>query len=187
MIIVLMGRMASGKTTVAKRLEEFGYSRIPQATTRPKREDEVDRKDYIFLSTEEYEERERLGLFAESNEFKTVFGPWKYGSFAVDYALDLNRCIVLNNFAVMQLILGGFRDKIFIVWLDPPEEVIMRRAFDRGDNVAEVARRCAAESLEYQKVEANHIYDLRITEDKPVEYIVQDILDGLEAFEIGAL
>ena len=184
MIIALIGRMASGKTTVAKRLADFGYPRFPQATTRPQRDGEVDGEDYIFLTEEQFLERERLGLFAESQTFKSTFGEWRYGSLKANYILDQNSCVVLNNFAVKQLLLNGYRGKIFIVWLDPPEEVLMRRALSRGDPVNEVARRCASESIEYQTIEVNHLYDLRIMEDKPVEYIVQDILDGIENWQI---
>ena len=46
-LIVLCGYSGSGKTTIANVLQEkYGYHRIITYTTRPKREQEVNGKDY---------------------------------------------------------------------------------------------------------------------------------------------
>ena len=65
--LVLSAPSGAGKTTLVKRLlAEFphiGYS--VSCTTRQPREGEVDGKDYIFLSREEFEQRRLKGYFAE--------------------------------------------------------------------------------------------------------------------------
>ena len=53
MIIVLVGKTASGKTTVANELcKHHGYKRIVTYTTRPMRKNEVQDVDYHFISDE---------------------------------------------------------------------------------------------------------------------------------------
>ena len=64
MIIVLVGKTASGKTTVANELcKNHGYKRIITYTTRPMRENEIQDVDYHFISDEQFNE------MVENNEF----------------------------------------------------------------------------------------------------------------------
>ena len=76
--LVLSAPSGAGKTTLVKRLlAEFphiGYS--VSCTTRQPRQGEVDGKDYIFLSHEEFEQRRVQGYFAEWAEVHGNFnGP----------------------------------------------------------------------------------------------------------------
>ena len=72
--LVLSAPSGAGKTTLVKRLlAEFphiGYS--VSCTTRQPRQGEVDGKDYIFLSHEEFEQRRVQGYFAEWAELAPV-------------------------------------------------------------------------------------------------------------------
>jgi guanylate kinase len=80
-IVVLSGPSGSGKSTIVREL-------IPQspiqlmlsvsATTRPKRHDEVDGRDYYFLSHEEFKRRLAEGQFLEFAEVHST-GNW-YGT-----------------------------------------------------------------------------------------------------------
>ena len=185
MIIVLVGRMCSGKSSVAKQLSAMGYPQFPQMTTRPPRLGEINGQDYIFVDDETFEQQKKLGLLAEFCSFQAAISdkPWWYGSHTVDYIQNRNSCVVLNNYSVSQLILNGYRKNIFIVWLDPPEDILMNRALQRGDCALEIARRSAVERQEYRSFEENYMYDLRIHDDKPAECIATDILRSLNEFE----
>ena len=65
--LVISAPSGAGKTTLVQRLmqefPQFGYS--VSCTTRQPRQGEVDGKDYIFLSREEFELRRAQGHFAE--------------------------------------------------------------------------------------------------------------------------
>lgn len=70
-LIVFSGPSGSGKTSIVKALlnkypDLFGFS--VSATTREKRENETDRKDYYFISKEEFEKKIRDGEFIEWEE-----------------------------------------------------------------------------------------------------------------------
>lgn len=62
MLFVLLGPSGSGKTTQAKKLAELpDFRKIITATTRPKRAEEKDGRDYYFLSDELYDEKLNRG------------------------------------------------------------------------------------------------------------------------------
>ena len=55
-MIILCGKTASGKSTIAKKIEEINSSGMKQIityTSRPPREGEVDGEDYYFITEEE--------------------------------------------------------------------------------------------------------------------------------------
>ena len=64
MIIVLVGRTASGKSTVAKELEKHGFERIITYTTREKRPNEVEDVDYHFIDNQKFLDMAEVGFFA---------------------------------------------------------------------------------------------------------------------------
>ena len=85
MITVIVGKTASGKTTVLNELVKKGYERIITYTTRPPRKGEKQKKTYNFISEEEFLKKIQDGFFAEYEYFDTAEGRWYYGSATNDY------------------------------------------------------------------------------------------------------
>ena len=80
-IVVLSGPTASGKTTIVNRLMQETPVKLIKAisaTTRPRRQGEVDGKDYYFLTTEEFEKRQENNEFLECEQVHGL-GYW-YGT-----------------------------------------------------------------------------------------------------------
>lgn len=83
-IFYVMGKSASGKDTIYKKLLE----RLPQLkrvipyTTRPIRDGEKDGEEYYFTAGEKLEELRRANKIIEERTYETVYGPWCY--FTVD-------------------------------------------------------------------------------------------------------
>src|SRR5262249_17830461 len=78
-LIILSGPSGSGKTTIVERLRAMPELRLRpsiSATTRPKREGEIDGQQYYFVSPEEFEKKRQAGEFLEWAE---VHGH-KYGT-----------------------------------------------------------------------------------------------------------
>ena len=76
--IVLSSPSGAGKTSISKKLL-LKYNSISlsiSCTTRPKRKGEINKKDYIFLSDNEFNKKISSSSFLE---FATVFG-YKYGT-----------------------------------------------------------------------------------------------------------
>ncbi|HEX9614041.1 MAG TPA: guanylate kinase [Bacteroidota bacterium] len=69
-LIVISAPSGSGKTTIARAIMER-YPAIMfsvSATTRPRRKNEVDERDYFFLSREEFQKRIQAGALVEWEE-----------------------------------------------------------------------------------------------------------------------
>ena len=84
-LFILIGKSASGKDSIYKRLIEdpsLGLRPYVGYTTRPIRSGEQDGREYYFVSPEELEEIEASGKLIEKRVYHTVHGDWCY--FSVD-------------------------------------------------------------------------------------------------------
>ena len=76
-MIILVGELASGKSTIEKILsDKYGYERTISYTTRPPRNGEIDGVDYHFISEDEYIEKFNSDFFVETG----VYNGWFYGT-----------------------------------------------------------------------------------------------------------
>ncbi len=91
-IYVLMGKSATGKDTVFKRLigmKELALRTVVGYTTRPIRRGEANGKEYFFVSVDAWQKLQTEGKVIESRTYHTVVGDWHY--FTVDDGqIDLN-------------------------------------------------------------------------------------------------
>lgn len=53
-LFCILGKSASGKTTIERELEKYGYKRAISTTTRSPRDKEVDGIDYYFITKEQF-------------------------------------------------------------------------------------------------------------------------------------
>ena len=156
-VIAIVGQIASGKTTLAKFMEERGFERIATYTTRSKRVGETDGVEYRFLSDEEFLEKTESGYFAETTSYSAKFGNVSYGTSkeSLETPNGVRKVIVLNPQGVIALKDAGY--DIFVVYLDMPQEVLMRRALRRGDDPAEIGRRIADDTRLFRRLENSAI------------------------------
>ena len=79
-IFYLMGKSASGKDTIYKKVKE----QIPELktiviyTTRPIREGELNGREYYFVDDDKLKKLQKAGKVIELREYNTVHGIWKY-------------------------------------------------------------------------------------------------------------
>lgn len=77
-LLIISGPSGVGKTTICRQLtERLGALLSVSATTRPRRDNEVDGKDYYFVSVEEFERRLAEGRCLEHAR---VYGGNYYGT-----------------------------------------------------------------------------------------------------------
>jgi guanylate kinase len=80
-IFCVMGKSATGKDTIYKRILEesgLGLQRIIPYTTRPIREGEEEGREYHFCTEEDVSHLEEEGRIVELRSYNTVHGIWKY-------------------------------------------------------------------------------------------------------------
>ena len=156
-IVAIIGQIASGKTTLAEFMEARGFERIVTYTTRPKRAGEKDGVSYHFLTDEEFASKAQNGYFAETTEYSAKFGNVRYGTSreSLETGDGVHKVIALNPQGVIMLKDTGY--DIFVVYLDMPQEVLMRRALQRGDDPAEIGRRIADDTRLFRRLENSAI------------------------------
>lgn len=80
-VLVICGISASGKSTLAEKLEDFGFGKVVTSTTREKRDGEIDGIDYHFMDKVDFQRLIELGEFVDHAAIHGNF----YGSKIHDY------------------------------------------------------------------------------------------------------
>jgi guanylate kinase len=141
-LIVVSGPSGVGKTTVFDGvLENPAFGRAVTATTRPPREGEVDGRDYVFLSEDEFRAGIAAGRFLEHAD---VHGNL-YGTPAdqVEAVLDSGRTCLLNiDVQGAATLRENGVDAVYVFLAPPSWEVLEARLRGRGtENEAVLERR----------------------------------------------
>ena len=120
-LVVLSAPSGTGKTTICKELlarnKKWKFS--ISATTRPKREDEIDGKDYVFMDIKKFESNERFGEFLEwewvhGNRYGTPIAP-------IENALDNGNVMLLDiDVKGGMSVIEEFPDDCISIFIEPP-------------------------------------------------------------------
>ena len=154
LMLVLSSPSGAGKSTLSRRLlqSDIRISMSISATTRPKRPNEVDGKDYFFVTPERFEAMVREGAFLEH---ATVFGN-RYGTpkDPVDKMLADGRDVLFDiDWQGAQQLSQKARDDLVRVFILPPSRAELERRLKlrAEDAPAVVARRMAEANNEISR------------------------------------
>jgi len=146
LMLVLSSPSGAGKSTLSRRLLESDpqIAMSVSVTTRPKRPNEVDGKDYFFVTADRFEEMVKEGAFLEH---ATVFNN-RYGTpkAAVDNMLSEGRDVLFDiDWQGAQQLAQKAKDDLVRVFVLPPSRAeLERRLSERAqDSAAVVAVRMA--------------------------------------------
>ena len=162
--IVFSAPSGAGKTTIIRLIEPklrgLGYS--VSATTRPKSDQEVDGKDYFFLSTKEFLKKKRLGEFVET---ANVHGHY-YGTLKtqLDKQLDSGFDVLMDIDVIGARNVKKLYPRSLMIFIVPPSmKILGERLRKRGrDSERAIRKRLvnAKKELRYKKY-----YDYVIVND----------------------
>lgn len=145
--IIFVGRMGSGKTTLAHQLvDNYGYTMWPSMTTRPMRPGEVDGIDYMFVNDEQFTSSAAYGYITAVREYQTEQGLWRYG---FPIPPDENTVSILDPKGLSEVI-----DRIpdpYGVFVDTDPDICRYRALARGDDPNEILRRMDRDEDEFNE------------------------------------
>lgn len=148
LMLVVSSPSGAGKSTLSRRLlqNDPQIAMSVSATTRPKRANEMDGKDYFFVNRERFEEMVREGAFLEH---ATVFGN-RYGTpkAAVDKVLSQGKDVLFDiDWQGAQQLAQKAKDDLVRVFILPPSRAeLERRLRERAEDPPDVVARRMAEA-----------------------------------------
>lgn len=160
-IYVVMGKSASGKDTIYKRLletEGLGFKTVTGYTTRPIRAGETEGVEYHFVTEERFFELKAAGSVVESRVYHTVLGDWYYFTVA-DGQIDLEKSdyLMLNTLEGYESTLSYYgKDKIVPIYINVEDGLRLERAINRErqqkePNYKEMCRRYLADEEDFSE------------------------------------
>jgi guanylate kinase len=181
-VIIIAAPSGAGKTTIVKRLlsKDSRLAFSVSATTRSKREGEVDGVDYYFLSEDDFQEKIKHVEFIEYEEvYKgTIYGTlrtevdrlWNKGKTVV-FDIDVAGALSIKNL---------LKEKALAIFIMPPsKEVLVERLQNRQTETMEkILMRLAKSDKEMNQA---YLFDKVVINDD-LELAVKQVEEVIEAF-----
>ena len=156
-IFYLMGKSASGKDTIYKKVKE----QLPELktiviyTTRPIREGEQDGVEYFFVDDNRLQQLKEAGKVIELREYNTVHGIWKYFT-ADDGQFDREDHLIaigtLESYVQLKKYFGD--EKLIPIYIEVEdglrlERALLRERMQREPKYEELCRRFLADAADF--------------------------------------
>lgn len=160
-VIALIGKSGCGKSAILQNVIDLApqtFNKIINVTTRPPREEEIEGKDYYFLTKEDF-----LAKVVNSEMIEyTQFNHWYYGTTKSSLSADKINIGVFNPEAIRQLSQRTDID-LAIIWIHASDKERLLRQLNREDNppVEEIIRRFTTDKEDfkhlYTEIECIHL------------------------------
>lgn len=197
--IYIMGKSASGKDTIYKKIkEQIDVKTYVLYTTRPIRTGEQEGVDYHYVSDEQMLKFKQEGKVIESRTYQTVKGPWTYATIADEQLEQNGDILTVGTLESYNKIKEYYEDKedtkLLPVYITIDEEERRKRALERekkqkNPNYEEVERRIKADNIDFSEEnlkkagigqnETFENYDLDKCVESIVTYIQKEREKGL--------
>lgn len=158
-LVALFGKSGAGKDTIqnwmVSNLQDT--HKLISYTTRPPRDNEIDNKDYHFVSVEEFNYMKEKNLFLETSEFRG----WYYGT-SIE-ALNENKInIGVFNPSGVKNILDNFQNQILVfpieIWAPNKSRLIRSLTRENNPDCLEICRRFLADEKDFNNI---NFYSIR--------------------------
>jgi len=151
-LIIISAPSGAGKTSIVKHLldQDFPLAFSVSATSRPKRTNETDKKDYYFLTVEDFKKKIDSGAFLEWQE---VYPNQFYGTLKS----EVDRIWASGHHVIFDVdVLGGlnikkqFGNRALAIFIKPPTiDCLKERLASRGTENADSLKQ-RMEKAEYE-------------------------------------
>ena len=179
-LIVISGTTCAGKGTIVKELVKRNENLKVSIsyTSREKRENEVDGKDYFFVTPEEFEKKIQNDDFLE-------YAKVQYGKYYGTPKKEVKEMLQKGNDVILEIDVQGakqikemFPETILIFILAPSMEEVKRRIKARGmENNEQIIKRF---QVAYQEINEINKYNYAVVND-----ILEDAVQKVEAILIS--
>jgi len=150
--IIIVGPGGSGKDYLRKKMVSRGFEYGVSFTSRPPREGEEEGVDYYYRDEDFFSLNS--DLFLELQEFNG----WKYGISKGEFSI---KNLFILSPAGLRSLPSDFRNDSFVIYLNPEEDVRVKRLRERND-ADNVERRLIADRKDFFDFSD---YDIMITNE----------------------
>ena len=169
-IFYVMGKSASGKDTIYKRLRQSlpQMGTVVMYTTRPMRDGEENGREYHFTDREFLERVKKEGRLIVCRTYETVCGPWDY--FTVDdgqIELESGSYLMMGTLESYRKMREYYGAEVLVpIYIQVEDGLRLQRALDRErsqshPNYSEMCRRFLADEEDFKE---ENLADCGITE-----------------------
>lgn len=193
-IFYVMGKSASGKDTIYKRLRE----ELPQLktvvpyTTRPIREGETDGVEYHFTTEEDLKRKKEEGRIIEMRTYQTVFGPWSYATVQDgQIALEENSYLLIGTLESYRNTRAYFgADALVPLYIEVEDGERLTRAITRerqqkSPNYEEVCRRFLADAADFSEEKLKEAGIEKRFENRDFSECIRVLLDEIAHYALN--
>lgn len=184
-IFYLMGKSASGKDTIYKRIlkECPQLKTVVLYTTRPMREGETEGVEYYFTTPEQLRTYEKAGKIIELRTYETVYGPWSYAT-VDDGRIDLENgdylvIGTLESYEKLRDYYGADVVEPIYVTVDDGlrlERALARERQQQEPKYAELCRRFLADEEDFSEENRKRCGIVREYRNEDLDTCVKEIL-----------
>ncbi len=193
-IFYVMGKSASGKDTIYKRLRE----ELPQLktvvpyTTRPIREGETDGVEYHFTTEEDLKRKKEEGRIIEMRTYQTVFGPWSYATVQDgQIALEENSYLLIGTLESYRNTRAYFGARALVpLYIEVEDGERLTRAITRerqqkSPNYEEVCRRFLADAADFSEEKLREAGIEKRYENRDFSECIRVLLDEIAHYALN--
>lgn len=159
-IFYVMGKSASGKDTIYKRLRQSlpQMGTVVMYTTRPMRDGEENGREYHFTDRAFLEQVKKEGRLIECRTYETVCGPWDY--FTVDdgqIELESGSYLMMGTLESYRKMREYYGAEVLVpIYIQVEDGLRLQRALDRErsqshPNYSEMCRRFLADEQDFSE------------------------------------
>lgn len=179
-IFLILGKSCSGKDSIFTMLQqdlafmkEENLSKLPSCTTRPKRAGEREGREYHFATMTEFDKLYKQGKVAEYNVYHTKVGAWVYFTLKEDIDKSSSNLIGIKNPLGYTQLKDIYSDKLVIIQIDAPQEVLKQRYESRGATSDSYEDRAKRDNEDFKYLKPNYI----VVNDgsKKIEEVVEEV------------
>ena len=190
-IFVIMGKSATGKDTIYKRLMEQKDCSLKEVviyTTRPIRSGETDGKEYFFVSSEKLRDYESSPRLIELRTYHTMLGLWHY--FTMDDGqidLSMQDYLMISTLAGYERIRAYYGAKAVVpIYIEIEDRERLMRSVAREErqpqpNYAEVCRRYLADESDFAEAEIKRLEIKKRYWNDDLEQCLAEIRQDIES------
>ena len=191
MLVILTGKSGCGKDTLQEELiRKENFKKLISTTTRPKREGEIEGREYYFVDKDKFFQLDKEGFFIEHRSYKTLVNnkkdTWYYG-----LGKQLSKEDINSDMYITILDLDGAKatrdyygkDNCTIVYISLDDKIRESRASKRGGfDKSEWDRRLEDDKEVFSEENRRGLVDFEISNEGAICTLKQKFMVNLDMF-----